>query len=216
MKWPRVLLALLLLVLAVAAVVVARHALGWRSDAERWEADAARVSAQLDSALATSRRLRARADSLAVLAGRARASADSAQRLATAREAAARRRLADLTARLAVEVPDTCAPFVAALDSVAREALQAAETWHAAYDESERALTLKEAENRTLRAENDTLRLAVDSAARVLTVRPRPRRIPDWLAVGPGVTAQGVAPVVVSVNVLPTVERIARAVGGWF
>lgn len=146
---------LVVTVALVAAVAIGRWEDGrraeWESRAQAAEQLAQQQVARADSAESRAAMFEARAEDLA------RTAVEQGRR---ARERAEVVRV--------VEAPDTCAPFLAARDSVIDEALTAVETWEAAH-------AFQVAVNAELHVSIDALRVAVDSLNAVVASRPKPR-----------------------------------------
>ena len=172
------------IVLAALVLVIVPRALGWRSDRDQWEARNQRLETQLVSTHDSVATLLVQDMAKGRQAAREKAKADSAKAAAEAELAATKRRLAEIRNRVVTEAPDTCAPFLAALDSVAEAAIRAADGLRAAYANLARADSLKDERIVLLQTAVRIQGVSLDSALAVLRDRPKP---PSLL--GLGVTA---------------------------
>lgn len=164
MSWQRV----ISLLMVVAVLVTTFSAIRDRRERDAYEARAERTEQV--------------ADSLLQLADSALASADEHTTRADSLEQEADGLRAQVRARVAVirevEVPDTCAPFVAPRDSALDDALAVADAYEAALEESVRAGAAKD-------VAIASLRVGYDSLATVLRARPKPA---EWWKPTIGVT----------------------------
>lgn len=156
-KWKQIVVAVAVGLVVGAVAVGAWTTAEWRE----WDRRATAAEARSDT-------LSAYADSLVFVADSAIARGDS---LAFVADTATGRVVVRWREVAAEPAPDTCAPFLAARDSVISDALAAAADWELAYD------TLYTAAAR-LRVAYDTLHIAHDSLRVVLADRPRLR--PWW------------------------------------
>lgn len=214
MRWfTRVLVVVVSVALIAAAGMFVRRALGWRSDREAFAARLDSLAVRLDSAVVQDDRRKVEIAVVKAREEKARLARDSARRAADERERSARRRLADLEARLEVEAPDTCAPFIAEVVAEADSALAAAASWRRAYGTAVEEMRLKDERIVLLTQRSDSLRAVLDTTRVVISTRPPSRLIPEWIYAGPGIDAlSGRGGIDVGVNVLPALDHVVGAI----
>jgi len=151
-RWKLYLAALLLSLLSAGSYYIYhQHEHLAEARGAMWHAQviAQADSARADSAVRAAARAKIHADSAEARAGRAVVRAQAAERLLAATQARA--------ATVAASAPDTCAPYIAAVEQARDAVMDAGSAWHDAYDAQRIAVGHLRARGDSLASANATL-----------------------------------------------------------